>query len=83
MTIESDGGDVVVKSPDGDPLLVVGRDRSTTDRSRLVRLDLADRTLLMGARYALAVAESLTRNATEILREEKLVAAPSPSQAIH
>lgn len=71
--LADDGDDLdleaVVTDGDGIPLLLVGRDHSTKARAKLVCLELADRTMLMGPRYALAVSEALNRYAIQVLNE--------------
>lgn len=77
--VGDDEVDDLVHKDDGAPLLSVGRDRSTPEKARLVRLDLADQSLLMGPRYALAVSEALARHAIDLLTEEGAMAAAATS----
>jgi hypothetical protein len=65
--------DELIHENDGTAVLTVGRDRSTAERARLVRMDLGPGSLLMGPRYALAVSEALARHAMAALEEEGLM----------
>jgi hypothetical protein len=79
MTPAQDEVDELIHDVDGTPLLLVGRDRTNQERAKLVRMDLGDQSVLMGARYALAVSEALARHALAVMAEGGAMAVPASS----
>ena len=82
MSAREDEMDVLLQDDDGQPVLVVGRERSRAGRGHMVRIHVNDVALLLGPRMALAFSEKLHRYSMAILGEQALVPSAA-SEARH